>query len=392
MLAEVTTASKGFLAFLGDNLHQIIANTGFANVTSGHLIMIGVGLFFLYLAISRNFEPMLLVPIGFGILVGNIPFSPGMEIGIYEDGSVLNYLYFGVIKGIYPPLIFLGIGAMTDISALISNPKLMLVGAAAQIGIFATYMGALALGFTAAEAGAIGIIGGADGPTAIFLTSKLAPDLLGAISISAYSYMALVPVIQPPVMRLFTTKKERLIHMKPPRQVSTTEKILFPIIGLLLTTFVVPSAIPLLGTLFFGNLLKECGVTKRLANTASGSMTDIVTILLGFTVGASTQATTFLTPKSLYIFIMGACAFFVASSCGVLFVKFFNLFLPKDAKINPLIGNAGVSAVPAAARVSQEMGLKYDKTNYLLMHAMGPNVAGVIGSAVAAGVLLAFLA
>ena len=392
MLAEVTTASKGFLAFLGDNLHQIIANTGFANVTSGHLIMIGVGLFFLYLAISRNFEPMLLVPIGFGILVGNIPFSPGMEIGIYEDGSVLNYLYFGVIKGIYPPLIFLGIGAMTDFSALISNPKLMLVGAAAQIGIFATYMGALALGFTAAEAGAIGIIGGADGPTAIFLTSKLAPDLLGAISISAYSYMALVPVIQPPVMRLFTTKKERLIHMKPPRQVSTTEKILFPIIGLLLTTFVVPSAIPLLGTLFFGNLLKECGVTKRLANTASGSMTDIVTILLGFTVGASTQATTFLTPKSLYIFIMGACAFFVASSCGVLFVKFFNLFLPKDAKINPLIGNAGVSAVPAAARVSQEMGLKYDKTNYLLMHAMGPNVAGVIGSAVAAGVLLAVLA
>ena len=392
MLAEVTTASKGFLAFLGDNLHQIIANTGFANVTSGHLIMIGVGLFFLYLAISRNFEPMLLVPIGFGILVGNIPFSPGMEIGIYEDGSVLNYLYFGVIKGIYPPLIFLGIGAMTDFSALISNPKLMLVGAAAQIGIFATYMGALALGFTAAEAGAIGIIGGADGPTAIFLTSKLAPDLLGAISISAYSYMALVPVIQPPVMRLFTTTKERLIHMKPPRQVSTTEKILFPIIGLLLTTFVVPSAIPLLGTLFFGNLLKECGVTKRLANTASGSMTDIVTILLGFTVGASTQATTFLTPKSLYIFIMGACAFFVASSCGVLFVKFFNLFLPKDAKINPLIGNAGVSAVPAAARVSQEMGLKYDKTNYLLMHAMGPNVAGVIGSAVAAGVLLAFLA
>ena len=392
MLAEVTTASKGFLAFLGDNLHQIIANTGFANVTTGHLIMIGVGLFFLYLAISRNFEPMLLVPIGFGILVGNIPFSPGMEIGIYEDGSVLNYLYFGVIKGIYPPLIFLGIGAMTDFSALISNPKLMLVGAAAQIGIFATYMGALALGFTAAEAGAIGIIGGADGPTAIFLTSKLAPDLLGAISISAYSYMALVPGIQPSVMRLFTTKKERLIHMNPPRQVSTTEKVLFPIIGLLLTTFVVPSAIPLLGTLFFGNLLKECGVTKRLANTASGSMTDIVTILLGFTVGASTQATTFLTPKSLYIFIMGACAFFVASSCGVLFVKFFNLFLPKDAKINPLIGNAGVSAVPAAARVSQDMGLRYDKTNYLLMHAMGPNVAGVIGSAVAAGVLLAFLA
>lgn len=392
MLAEVTTASTGFFSFLGENLNQIIANTGFANITVGHLVMILVGLAFLYLAISRNFEPMLLVPIGFGILVGNIPFTPGMEIGIYEDGSVLNYLYFGVIKGVYPPLIFLGIGAMTDFSALISNPKLMLVGAAAQIGIFITYMGALALGFNAAEAGAIGIIGGADGPTAIFLTSKLAPDLLGAISISAYSYMALVPVIQPPVMRLLTTQKERLIRMKPPRQVSTTEKILFPIIGLLLTTFVVPSAIPLLGTLFFGNLLKECGVTKRLANTASGSMTDIVTILLGFTVGASTQATTFLTPKSIYIFIMGAFAFFVASACGVLFVKFFNLFLPKDAKINPLIGNAGVSAVPAAARVSQEMGQKYDKSNYLLMHAMGPNVAGVIGSAVAAGVLLAFLA
>ena len=392
MLAEVTTASTGFFSFLGENLNQIIANTGFANITVGHLVMILVGLAFLYLAISRNFEPMLLVPIGFGILVGNIPFTPGMEIGIYEDGSVLNYLYFGVIKGVYPPLIFLGIGAMTDFSALISNPKLMLVGAAAQIGIFITYMGALALGFNAAEAGAIGIIGGADGPTAIFLTSKLAPDLLGAISISAYSYMALVPVIQPPVMRLLTTKKERLIRMKPPRQVSTTEKILFPIIGLLLTTFVVPSAIPLLGTLFFGNLLKECGVTKRLANTASGSMTDIVTILLGFTVGASTQATTFLTPKSIYIFIMGAFAFFVASACGVLFVKFFNLFLPKDAKINPLIGNAGVSAVPAAARVSQEMGQEYDKSNYLLMHAMGPNVAGVIGSAVAAGVLLAFLA
>lgn len=392
MLAEVTTASTGFFSFLGENLNQIIANTGFANITVGHLVMILVGLAFLYLAISRNFEPMLLVPIGFGILVGNIPFTPGMEIGIYEDGSVLNYLYFGVIKGVYPPLIFLGIGAMTDFSALISNPKLTLVGAAAQIGIFITYMGALALGFNAAEAGAIGIIGGADGPTAIFLTSKLAPDLLGAISISAYSYMALVPVIQPPVMRLLTTKKERLIRMKPPRQVSTTEKILFPIIGLLLTTFVVPSAIPLLGTLFFGNLLKECGVTKRLANTASGSMTDIVTILLGFTVGASTQATTFLTPKSIYIFIMGAFAFFVASACGVLFVKFFNLFLPKDAKINPLIGNAGVSAVPAAARVSQEMGQKYDKSNYLLMHAMGPNVAGVIGSAVAAGVLLAFLA
>lgn len=391
MLATILNASTGFFSFLADNLQQFSQNTGIANVTTGHVIMILVGLFFLYLAIRKNFEPMLLVPIGFGILVGNIPFSPGMEVGIYEDGSVLNYLYFGVIKGVYPPLIFLGIGAMTDFSALISNPKLMLVGAAAQFGIFATYMGALALGFSAAESGAIAIIGGADGPTAIFLTGKLAPDLIGAISISAYSYMALVPVIQPPVMRLFTTQKERLIRMKAPRQVSELEKILFPIIGLLLTTFLVPSAVPLLGTLFFGNLLKECGVTKRLAATASGSMTDIITILLGLTVGASTQATTFLTEKSLYIFIMGACSFFIASASGVLFVKFFNLFLSKENKINPLIGNAGVSAVPAAARVSQDMGLKYDKRNYLLMHAMGPNVAGVIGSAVAAGVLLGFL-
>lgn len=384
-------------SFLGESVSKFVHETGFAQLflqEGGYkyLIMIAVGCFFLYLAIKHKFEPMLLVPIGFGIIIGNIPMVTGHGIGIYEEGSVLNYLYFGVRYGVYPPLIFLGVGAMTDFSSLISNPKLMLIGAAAQIGIFAAYMGALALGFPANEAGSIAIIGGADGPTAIFLTSRLAPEYMGAIAICAYSYMALVPVIQPPVMRLLTSQRERLIKMRPPRAVSSTEKILFPIIGLLLTTFVVPSAIPLLGTLFFGNLLKECGVTKRLANTASGSMTDIVTILLGFTVGASTQATTFLTPKSLYIFIMGACAFFVASSCGVLFVKFFNLFLPKDAKINPLIGNAGVSAVPAAARVSQEMGLKYDKTNYLLMHAMGPNVAGVIGSAVAAGVLLAFLA
>ncbi len=394
MLAEA--ANPGFLSFLGDNLQQFYTFTGFANLTWGHLIMIAVGMFFIYLAIAKHFEPMLLVPIGFGIIVGNIPFFPGMEVGIYEEGSVLNYLYFGVVKGVYPPLIFLGIGAMTDFSALISNPKLMLVGAAAQFGIFAAYMAVLglsALGFdyTAAEAGAIGIIGGADGPTAIFLSSRLAPDLMGAIAISAYSYMALVPLIQPPVMRLLTTKKERLIHMKSPRQISQTEKILFPIIGLLFTAFLVPSALPLLGMLFFGNLLKECGVTKRLANTASGPMIDIVTILIGLTVGASTQATTFLTLKSIGTFAIGACAFFFATASGVLFVKFMNLFLKEGNKINPLIGNAGVSAVPLAARVSQDMGIKYDKTNYLLMHAMGPNVAGVIGSAVAAGVLLSFL-
>ena len=383
--------NHSFFQFIGENLQQFLGYTGFANVTWGHLAMIVVGLFFIYLAIAKKYEPMLLLPIGFGILVGNIPFVPGLQIGIYEDGSVLNYLYFGVLKGVYPPLIFLGIGAMTDFSALISNPKLMLIGAAAQLGIFAAYMTALALGFTAAEAGAIGIIGGADGPTAIFLSSKLAPDLMGAIAIAAYSYMALVPVIQPPIMKLLTTKKERLIRMKPPRQVSQREKILFPIIGMLLTCFLVPSGLPLLGMLFFGNLLKESGVTKRLATTASGPMIDIVTILIGLTVGASTQATTFITWKSLGIFGLGAASFVVATFGGVLFVKFFNLFLKEGNKINPLIGNAGVSAVPDSALVSQEVGMKYDKTNYLLMHAMGPNVAGVIGSAVAAGILLGFL-
>ncbi len=383
---------SGFGEFIAEKIEVFWSFTGFANVTGGHLAMIVVGLVFLFLGIAKKWEPMLLVPIGFGILVGNIPFTPGMEVGIYEEGSVLNYLYFGVVKGLYPPLIFLGIGAMTDFSALLSNPKLMIIGAMAQIGIFGAYMLALASGlFTAAEAGAIGIIGGADGPTAIFLTSRLAPELLGAVAIAAYSYMALVPVIQPPVMRLLTTKKERLIKMKPPRAVSQTEKILFPIIGFLLTCFLVPSGLPLLGVLFLGNLLKESGVTKRLATTAGGPLLDIVTILIGLTVGASTQATTFLTWKSLTVFGIGAVSFFIATAGGVGFVKIMNLFLKEGNKINPLIGNAGVSAVPAAARVSQEMGLRYDKSNYLLMHAMGPNVAGVIGSAVAAGVLLGFL-
>ena len=382
---------SNFAATISENISTFLSFTGFANATSGHLIMLAVGLIFLYLGIAKKWEPMLLVPIGFGILIGNIPFAPGFQIGIYEDGSVLSYLYLGVVKGFYPPLIFLGIGAMTDFSALISNPKLVLIGAAAQCGIFGAYIAATALGFTASEAGAIGIIGGADGPTAIFLSSKLAPDLMGAIAVSAYSYMALVPVIQPPIMKLMTTKKERLIRMKPPRKVSQTEKILFPIIGLLLTTFLVPSGLPLLGMLFFGNLLKECGVTRRLANTASNALMDIVTILLGLTVGASTQATTFLTPKSVLIFGLGAASFVIATFTGVLFVKIFNLFLKEGNKINPLIGNAGVSAVPDAARVSQDVGLHYDKSNYLLMHAMGPNVSGVIGSAVAAGLLLGFL-
>lgn len=374
------------------NLKQFVQYTGFANATWGHIIMILIGLVFIYLAIKKDWEPLLLIPIGFGMIIGNIPLFPGLQVGIYEDGSVLNILYQGVKRGFYPPLIFLGIGAMTDFSALISNPKLLLVGAAAQIGIFSAYIGALLLGFTPAEAGAIGIIGGADGPTAIFLSGKLAPDLVGAISVSAYSYMALVPVIQPPIMRLLTTRKERLIRMKAPRAVSQQEKIIFPIVGFLLTAFIVPSGIPLLGMLFFGNLLKESGVTRRLAETARGPLNDIVVILIGITVGCSTQADKFLQMKSVLIFALGACSFVCATFGGVLFCKIINLFLKDGEKINPLIGNAGVSAVPDSARVSHVQGQKYDPKNYLLMHAMGPNVAGVIGSAVAAGILLGFLA
>lgn len=384
---------------------RFFSYTGFANATSGHLIMILVGLFFIYLAIRYDYEPLLLVPIGTGILLGNIPYllDAGLKIGIYEEGSVLNYLYFGVTSGIYPPLVFLGIGAMTDFSSLISNPKLMLLGAAAQLGIFATFLGAVALGFHPAEAGAIGIIGGADGPTAIFIASKLAnginilPDgttvknLIGPIAIAAYSYMALVPVIQPPIMRLLTSKKERTIRMKPPRAVTKIEKILFPIIGLLVTTFISPSALPLLGMLFFGNILKESGVTKRLAETARTSLIDIITIILGLTVGASTQANVFLTGESILIFILGAISFMIATAGGVIFAKVMNLFLSAENKINPLIGAAGVSAVPDSARVVQMEGLRYDPKNHLLMHAMAPNVAGVIGSAVAAGILLSFL-
>lgn len=382
----------GFGSFLLDNLETFLSFTGFANATLGHWVMLVIGLLFIFLAIRYEFEPLLLIPIGFGMLIGNIPFKDaGLQIGIYEEGSVLNILYQGVRQGWYPPLIFLGIGAMTDFSALISNPKLMLIGAAAQFGIFGAYMLALLWGFAPNEAGAIGIIGGADGPTAIFLSSKLAPSFMGAIAVSAYSYMALVPIIQPPFMRLLTTKKERLIRMKPPRAVSKTEKVIFPIVGLLLTTFLVPSGLPLLGMLFFGNLLKESGVTKRLADTAKGPLIDTITILLGVTVGASTQATKFLTLNSIKIFGLGALSFVIATCTGVLFVKVLNLFLKKDNKINPLIGNAGVSAVPDSARISQVVGLEYDPTNYLLMHAMGPNVAGVIGSALAAGVLLGFL-
>ncbi|MBN3036346.1 MAG: sodium ion-translocating decarboxylase subunit beta [Bacteroidales bacterium] len=391
-------------------LRKFIGYTGFANVTPGHLIMLAVGIVFIFLAIRFEYEPLLLIPIGTGILIGNVPFmaDSGLMLGIYEEGSVMNYLYFGVKTGIYPPLIFLGIGAMTDFSSLISNPRLMLLGAAAQVGIFITFLGALSLGFHPAEAGAIGIIGGADGPTAIFISSKLAnglniightpvgdpvyvKNLIGPIAIAAYSYMALVPVIQPPIMRLLTSRRERLIRMKPPRSVSRLEKIMFPVIGLLLTTFISPSALPLLGMLFFGNLLKESGVTRRLADTSRNALIDIVTIVLGLTVGASTQADVFLIGESVLIFVLGAVSFMVATAGGVIFAKVMNLFLSQEKKINPLVGAAGVSAVPDSARVVQIMGLREDPSNHLLMHAMAPNVAGVIGSAVAAGILLSFL-
>ncbi|PKN79773.1 MAG: glutaconyl-CoA decarboxylase subunit beta [Candidatus Cloacimonetes bacterium HGW-Cloacimonetes-1] len=372
-----------------NELMQFLQTTGFLTFTWGNFAMIIVGLVFIWLGIAKDYEPLLLVPIGFGVVVGNIPGVGQQGQGVYNAGSVLNYLYFGVSKGVYPPLIFLGIGAMTDFTTLIANPKLVLLGAAAQFGIFITFIGSLLLGFNILEAASIGIIGGADGPTSIYLSSKLAPHLVGPIAIAAYSYMALVPVIQPPIMRLLTTKKERVIKMKTPRIVSKREKIIFPIVAFIVTGFIAPGGISLLAMLFLGNLLKESGVTDRLANSAKTVLIDVVTILIGLTVGASTAANVFLTPSSIKIFVLGACSFMVATSAGILFAKFMNLFL-KD-KINPLIGNAGVSAVPDSARVSQVVGQQYDKTNFLLMHAMAPNVAGVIGSAVAAGVLLSIL-
>ena len=370
-------------------LLEFLGTTGFANMTWGNGIMLVIGILFIGLAIIKDYEPLLLLPIGFGCIIGNIPPIASMAVGVYDQGSVLSYIYFGVSQGIFPPLIFLGIGAMTDFSTMLSNPKLVLLGAAAQIGIFLTLIGGLYMGFTPAEAGAIGIIGGADGPTAIFLAAKLAPHLLGAIAIAAYSYMALVPVIQPPIMRLLTTRKERLIRMKAPRLVSQREKIIFPIVAFLICALIAPGSIVLIGMLFFGNLLKESGVTERLAETARHSLIDTVTILLGFSVGASTQAQTFLTPQSMLIFGLGALSFCVATAGGVLFAKFMNLFLTE--KINPLVGAAGVSAVPDSARVVQMVGHKEDPQNHLLMHAMAPNVSGVIGSAVAAGILWSVL-
>jgi oxaloacetate decarboxylase beta subunit len=379
-------------------LKEFLSTTGYAQLTAGHVMMILIGITFITLAIRKHYEPLLLVPIGFGVIVGNIPYIESMSLGVYDDwsgdaglqgSSVLSFIYFGVKFGLFPPLIFLGIGAMTDFSTMLSNPKLVLLGAAAQLGVFLTFLGALFLGFSPEAAGAIGIIGGADGPTAIFLASKLAPKLLGPIAIAAYSYMALVPVIQPPIMKLLTSREERLIRMAPPRHVSKRERMIFPVAAFLICALLAPGAMTLLGMLFFGNLLKESLVTDRLAQTARTALIDIITILLGFAVGASTQADEFLQRESLLIFGLGALSFAIATAGGVLFAKFMNLFLTE--KINPLVGAAGVSAVPDSARVVQMVGQQEDPQNFLLMHAMAPNVAGVIGSAVAAGVLWSVL-
>ena len=380
---------------------QVVGSTGFANITLANLVMLLIGGAFIYLGIVKEYEPLLLIPIGFGILIGNIPLPLQIfnAISVYmidpvtheyvfntTTNSVMGMIYFGVRTGLLPPLIFLGIGTLTDFSALLSSPRSVLLGAAAQIGIFATFLGALQLGFSPANAAAIGIIGGADGPTAIFLASRLAPSLIGPIAIAAYSYMAMVPIIQPPIMKLLTTRKERLIRMQPGRKISQRDKILFPIAGMIVTTLVAPGGLPLLGMLFFGNLLKESGVTGRLAKSAGSALLDIATILLGLGVGASTSGQVFLTRQSVLIFVLGCLAFAVATAGGVLFAKLMNVF--SAVKINPLIGAAGVSAVPDSARVVHHVGQEEDPTNYLLQHAMGPNVAGVIGSAIAAGVFL----
>jgi oxaloacetate decarboxylase beta subunit len=368
---------------------QFLTNTGYYLADFRNIIMLFVGFIFIYLATAKRYEPLLLVPIGFGILVGNVPFFKGFGLGIYEPNSVLHYLYFGVTSGLYPSIVFLGLGAMTDFSSLLARPKLMLLGAAAQMGIFFTLISALALGFLPKEAASIAIIGGADGPTSIFLTAKLAPHLIGPIAIAAYSYMALIPVIQPPIMRLLTTRKERLIHMTEPREVSKKELVIFPVVAVILCCFLAPASIPLLGTFFFGNFMKECGVTERLVQTARTSIIDIATIFLGFTVGASTQGDVFLTGKSVGIFCLGAVAFSIATASGIIFAKIMNIFL-KD-KINPLLGAAGVSAVPGSAREVHLVGQQEDPTNYLLMHAMACNSSGVIGSAICAGILWSFL-
>ena len=378
------------LAEILEVLGELWATTGFTNMTSGNLLMIGVSCFFLYLAIAKGYEPLLLIPISFGMLLTNLPLAGLMAKPEGEmAGGLLYYLYQGVKLGIYPPLIFLGVGAMTDFGPLIANPKTFLLGAAAQLGIFTTFLGALALNFTPQEAGAIGIIGGADGPTAIYLASKLAPERLGAIAIAAYSYMALVPIIQPPIMRLLTTEKERKTVMKQLREVSKTEKVLFPVVVTILVSLLLPPAAPLVGMLMLGNLFRESGVVARLSDTAQNNLMNIIVIFLGITVGATANAEHFLQTETLYIIGLGLLAFGVGTAGGVLLGKL--MYYMTGGEVNPLIGSAGVSAVPMAARVSQTEGRRANPSNYLLMHAMGPNVAGVIGSAIAAGVLLSIL-
>lgn len=406
------------LTQIADAFAALAAESGIMNMTWGNLLMILVSFVLMYLAIGRGFEPLLLIPIAFGMFLVNLPMSGVMDAPVVklrllqvgeqlamgetlqyidgvayavkqEVGGLLYYLYQGVKLGIYPPLIFMGIGAMTDFGPLIANPKSFLMGAAAQLGIFVAFIGAVLLGFTAPEAGSIGIIGGADGPTAIFTTSKLAPHLLGSIAIAAYSYMALVPIIQPPFMKMLTTDKERRVVMEQLRPVSKTEKIIFPVLTTLVVALMVPSATPLVGMLMLGNLFKESGMADRLSKTAQNELLNIITIFLGTTVGATANASSFLTPRTLGIVVMGLCAFTFGTVGGVLFGKV--MYKITGGKVNPLIGSAGVSAVPMAARVSQKVGAEYDPANFLLMHAMGPNVAGVIGSAVAAGVLISTL-
>ena len=369
-----------------NTIGEIIMGSGFCNLQWEQFVMILISMVLIYLAVAKGYEPLLLLPIAFGMLLANLPVA---GLNSYNEGSLIYYLYQGVKLGIYPPLIFLGIGCMTDFGPLIANPKSFLLGAAAQGGIFLTFIGALALGFTPQEAGSIGIIGGADGPTAIFTTSILAPHLLGAIAVAAYSYMALVPIIQPPIMRALTTKKERSVVMGQLRQVSKLEKIVFPIMVTIVVSFLVPDSAALVGMLMLGNLFKESGAVDRLTKTAQNELMNIVTIFLGVSVGATATYDHFLTPSTLKIIALGLIAFCFGTACGVLFGKLMYIF--SGGKVNPLIGSAGVSAVPMAARVSQKVGQKEVPTNYLLMHAMGPNVAGVIGSAVAAGVLINIL-
>ncbi len=379
-----------------DKLLMFINSTGLVHLSPGHVFMLLIAMGLLYLGIGKKYEPLLLVPIGFGMLLINLPMTglmaepvmdvSGGSIKTDEIGGLLYYLYQGDKLGIFPPIIFMGVGALTDFGPLIANPKSLLLGAAAQFGIFSTFLGAIALGFTHPEAASIAIIGGADGPTTIYLTSLLAPHMLAATAVAAYSYMALVPIIQPPIMKLFTTKQERRIVMEQMRPVAQREKIIFPVLVTTLVLLFLPDAAPLVGMLMFGNLLRECLVTKRLSDTTQNSLVNIVTIFLGITVGATASAETFLNLKTLKILALGIAAFSVGTACGVLLAKLLNLFSKR--KINPLVGSAGVSAVPMAARVSQTMGQRERADNFLLMHAMGPNVAGVIGSAVAAGVML----